>query len=851
MNISKYKRVTLVLLSIPMLCIAFLAISPIANAHTPPLNIPTYAYIQVFPNPVGVGQTLNVFAWLDKFPPTASGDYGDRWENLKVSVTKPDGNQETLGTFTSDPVGTIFLSYTPTQLGKYTFRFEFPGQTLAGNNPPPGGWGSIAAFGGPSYIGDYFMPSSATTSVVVQQQPIPTPTDTPLPSSYWTRPINNVLKGWGKISGDWLANTGMINDYSQGPETAHIMWTRPITFGGSAGGKFVNDAYYTGQSYEGYFSPPIIMNGRLYYNTATPPKYGFYCVDLRTGEEIWWRNGTGPYQLGFGFLGQNYPQLSFGQLLEYNSPNQHGVIPYLWSTYMVGTTNYWAMYDAFTGNWICTIENVPSGGAMFGASNTVVAPDGSILLYNVDLTTHTLQVWNSTRCIQNSFPSNSPFANNGYWMWRPPLGGVVNGSLGIQVNMTLPSNLNPMAALAGIDSENQIMLYSTGLAVLGIPSYPTPSSLTQFAISIKPQSLGQVLWTKEQPWPEGNVTLSIGAIGDGVYAMFVKETRQWYGFDLFTGNKLWGPTKPETELHMYGVTAAIYNGKLYSADSIGAGGTVYCYDAHTGTLVWSKQTEPMGYTGYWPNSPASIGVIADGKLYLFGFEHSPGPELEPGFKLRCMTADDGTELWNITFWAGGGFGGGLAIADGYLIGFNAYDNQIYCFGKGPSATTVAVKNDVVAKGNSVLIQGTVTDQSAGAKQLVQQGKFSIVPAIADEDMGAWMEYVYMQKPCPVTVRGVSVTLEAIGPDGRTVQIGSVMTDANGVFKKLWAPPGEGEYTVIATFKGSESYWMSYAETALGVAPSAAAEASNVNTYLLIAVLVAVIVVAALVLRRRK
>ena len=37
---------------------------PAANAHTPSWNIPTFAFINVAPNPVGVGQTLRVNFWL-------------------------------------------------------------------------------------------------------------------------------------------------------------------------------------------------------------------------------------------------------------------------------------------------------------------------------------------------------------------------------------------------------------------------------------------------------------------------------------------------------------------------------------------------------------------------------------------------------------------------------------------------------------------------------------------------------------------------------------------------------------------------------------------------------------------
>jgi hypothetical protein len=64
-------------------------------------------------------------------------------------------------------------------------------------------------------------------------------------------------------------------------------------------------------------------------------------------------------------------------------------------------------------------------------------------------------------------------------------------------------------------------------------------------------------------------------------------------------------------------------------------------------------------------------------------------------------------------------------------------------------------------------------------------------------------------------------LTAIYPDSSSHEIGSVTTDMSGMFKKLWTPPAEGEYTIIATFGGTDGYYPSYAETAIGVgaAPS--------------------------------
>ncbi len=55
------------------------------------------------------------------WPPTAVGQYGDRW-TFNVNVVRPDGTNETLGPFESDPVGTGYTYYTPDQIGEYLFQ---------------------------------------------------------------------------------------------------------------------------------------------------------------------------------------------------------------------------------------------------------------------------------------------------------------------------------------------------------------------------------------------------------------------------------------------------------------------------------------------------------------------------------------------------------------------------------------------------------------------------------------------------------------------------------------------------------------------------------------------------------
>jgi len=75
-----------------------------------------------------------------------------------------------------------------------------------------------------------------------------------------------------------------------------------------------------------------------------------------------------------------------------------------------------------------------------------------------------------------------------------------------------------------------------------------------------------------------------------------------------------------------------------------------------------------------------------------------------------------------------------------------------------------------------------------------------------------MEYVYMQKPRPTNATGVEVSLDVTDSNGNYRNIGTASSDANGIYYLNWVPDISGEYTVIASFAGSDSYWPSQAET---------------------------------------
>lgn len=356
-------------------------------------------------------------------------------------------------------------------------------------------------------------------------------------------------------------------------------------------------------------------------------------------------------------------------------------------------------------------------------------------------------------------------------------------------------------------------MVGTSSSLGGLAGTSTPNPYTIWAISLKPQTRGQLLWLKNFPAPPNNLTRSIAQV-DPVSRVIVineKETLCYYGISLDTGDELWGPTPREADFNYYTDVGLPRNniayGRLYS---VGYGGFIYCYDLKNGSLLWKYEAKG-GYSSPYGRYPLGIGAIADRKIYLYTTEHSANSPLLEGVKVRCVDADSGQELWTLFSY---GSQNTIAVADGYLIFMNLYDMQIYCVGKGPSATTVTAPQVAVPKGTQVLITGTVTDQTPANKG---------TPAISDSDMPEWMQYLHMQKPFPEDAVGVNVVLTALDPNGNIQDIGTATSDNAGNYGIAWTPPVEGTYKITAKFLGTASYGNSYATTYLLVAPQSQAE----------------------------
>ena len=911
---------------------------PTVNAHTPAWQIPTYAYIVAAPDPIGMGQSLTVYLWLGPVygaaggTTAATGTNGStasaallsnnyRFHNYNLIITAPDGTKSTQ-TFAvvSDPTSSVYVKYTPTQVGVYNFTFSFPGQTYGENGN---------GYEKSSLMGDYYMPSSTSTTVNVQQDPIPAAiVSYPLPQQYWSHPIYGENTDWWKISSNWLgqgsAPPGGVSGTSTtislnhndavGPLTSHVMWTRPLQFGGVVGGnQFVAGGsnpegavqgaqYFEGTSYDPRFINPIIINGYLFYtepisftgDTSGPTD----AVDLRTGQVLWSRSDV--------------PPLSLGYIFNLWDPDQHGTYPPV-----LFTTNFARAFDAYTGNQMFNVTGVPTGTSVMG-------PNGEQLRYvlaNAGTTAAPqwyLQQWNSSRMWIydiNPFtgggsvsPSIINASNLAFVTAVPASQTSANYFNTLTVNANIPINSttlgltgqyatsittydwnisipwrNTMSSTPTVIAANfgDLMLCRNGslpagfgAANSGVPQAP----YTYFAVNLNASKgqVGSILWMKTYDPPAGNVTVSQQPVDfqTRVFTFSYQDTMQRTGYSLDTGAMLWGPTASQSTFDYYGsLPSTIAYGNLYTSSY---SGLCYCYNDLTGDLLWTYgnggegNSTSSGLNVFYGDYPTQIQAVANGVVYLATDEHTMPNPFYKGCLATAINATTGKEIWQLSEypseWSNNGAGTAFVVADGFATFMNGLDNNIYSVGRGPSAITVQAPLTGIVEGNNVVIQGYVMDISAGTTQSTQVADFpNGVPAASDASMKDWMGYVYQQKPLPTNFTGVPVSIDAIDPNGNLIHIGDAKTNANGLFGSEWVTPNvPGKYVVTATFEGNNGYWGSNAQTTMSIqnAPSTTNSptlppTSNADQYILpgiISTIITIIVVGAvlalLMLRKR-
>jgi len=793
-NKTKLSTITLIL----VLTLSTIVVTlPATTAQEPPRQ-KTYAFIGAIPNPVGVNEQTLFHVGITQQLPGPEYSY----VGLSVTIEKPNGDVETISGIKTDATGGTGHVYVPNQVGIYYIQTHFPEQAYPARLKNIIEEGTIME-----------ASTSEVTEMIVTKEPNPNYPGFSLPDEYWTRPIDAQMREWYTIAGSWLESwpyvphdmTARTADYNDGPETGHILWAKKlIAMGGLVGGDLGELNFEHGDAYEGKWTPPLVIGGVLFYNQfqaggGTNVEQIVVAVDLRTGEELWARPLIGPN-------GDNL-RIDFGQLFYFDSWNYHGVFGYLWAP--SGST--WHAFDPSTGRWVYSMENVPSGKRIHG-------PKGEIYIYSINQAKGWMTLWNSSKVVMYGLTS----ASGGSWLWGRE-GTIFDAGTGIEWNVSIPEGL-PNGADYGI----RAVYYEDRIIFSGDQRWDqTPADFLHVAaVNLKPEHIGEVIFnvTWTPPAPPLSAVVKFVSADDGVIILGIKETRQIVGLSYDTGAQMW-IGDPMNYLEIYTATndrrsvAQVAPGKIFVG---GMSGTVYCHDAKNGTLLWTYDSIDPYNEILWGNHwPVYGAFVADGKLYLQSTEHSPFNPMPRGYPFTCLDIETGEEIWSINL-RGHHWGGYPVIADSTIAMYNSYDQRIYALGKGPTETTVTIKDNVISQGDSLLIEGTVMDISPGTDDVALRLRFPQgVPAVSDENMSEVMEYVYLQHERPEDVKGVEVFLKILDPNGEWYSA-TVTTDRNGRFSHMWAPAIVGEYQVTAMFEGSESYCVSQATTMFGVDESTTA-----------------------------
>jgi hypothetical protein len=790
---------------------------------TPNVTITTQARLSFRPNPIGLGQTFLVNMW------TNPGTHVERkHSSYTVTITKPDGTKDVvvMDSYVAD--ATAWFEYVADQIGNWTLKFDFLGTYFpAGYYYQGKVYPSLAAVGnytsgaftGPAYLESaYYKPSSTPElTLMVQSEQVMSWPPSALPTDYWTGPVSPDNREWWPIAGDYpwygpstdalwdelYPNTNRYTSsyyrftpWVQAPNSAHIAWKEQgTTLAGIGGGDNGASAYNPESSRPD--SPTIIWEGRA-FGTYTKPGSGktavtyWECYDIRTGELYWER----PLETG-----ESAPTV-----ICYESADPTviggGYKASLSASLVYIGSGYLRKYNPMTGAMSLNVSISPltTGTYYMNAYALSIQNIGTTANPNYRLINWTTRGTSTT--IASRIVSNTTYA-------RSSLPTLIDYNVGLGATVAV---ITLAGAYAGINV--------TGYDLL----------------------TGTALWSLTTDDPLFSQT---SMVADHGKVALVSMKGYWLAWDLRTGTLAWKTEELEypwdaSGWGVYGVQSAY--GLIYWEGYM----ALYGIDWDTGKIVW-RYHDPCvpfetPYSGY--SSLRSNAIVADGKIYLCNDEHSPTNPLTRGWKLHCVNATSGEGIWNIT----GAMRPG-PVADGYLAGASMYDGYLYWFGKGKSTTTVEGPKTAIAAGQSVVITGTVMDQSPA-----QPG----TPCVSEESMATQMEYLHMQLPIDgiwhnLTMTGVPVSLTAIDEAGTYINIGTATTSAYfGTYEMAWTPPAEGTYKIIASFAGDDSYGTSGASTAVLVGP---AEQQIVipeqvtppdNTMMILGVGIAVIIAVAVV-----
>jgi hypothetical protein len=809
-----------------------LSVSVPSNAQQD-FTVNVKAFLSGRPTTIGVGQEYLINVWMSPAPGA-----NRQYHGYSISVTDPNGKSTTF-TLDSYPAdGTNWCPWVFEQVGDWTITFDYPGEYFAPGRYIDGEL-TTATTGGTVYAdGVTIKPASARVLTVhVQSDIVPSWPESPLPTDYWTRPINEVNREWwpiiggypwfgpAKSSAEWnmlYPNTNPTYNsaygfvpWVAGPESAHVVWTRTFQMAGLMGGDLGGASSVFMDSLTAHSSvvtdwqpltSALILMGRVYHTVVKPATNGpgmqtyWECYDMQTGVVYWER--------------PLYPGETTPNLIEYS----------------IGNMEVAGSMGKPTSPIIMSI----SSGYLLKYN-----PNSGVLMYNFSIAPMT--------------GSGGTYYMNGYVLGIQDLGADAGAERYRLINWTTHGTASNFAdrivsnttyARSALPTANLIdWNVGVGCTVTGISQGGIYTGMTIQAFNLQ---TGVTLWSKtiDEPQYSGSANLA-----DHGKIAVLSAKGYFLAYDLWTGNEAWKTRTldypwDEPGWGAYSTTSGY--GQMYWSAQTG----IYAVDWATGNINWKfeKEAPPFetpftGSTGQ-PVYPFVIGSLClDGKLYAYSQSHTPETPFYRGQPTVCIDVSTGKEIWSfgmngMTFLRRGG----LVVADGYAT-LAGEDGVMYTFGKGKSETTVSAPQLPLALGQKALLTGTILDLSPA-----QPG----APCVSKESVAAQMEYIHLQTSIggilgDVMMIGVPVSLDVLDPNGNYYNIGMVTSDGySGTFAyDGWTPDVAGLYAITATFMGDESYGSSYATTYLTVAEGADNGTNNTVLYAVIGATIAIIVVMVL------
>ena len=567
--------------------------------------------------------------------------------------------------------------------------------------------------------------------------------------------------------------------YVQGPSTAHVAWKLAQNIAGITGAGRYGSYGAEGWSYSvpaatsssspsqitmviagrGYMTVPRVRSELINGSVQQMATTALQCVDIRTGEVLWEVDGF---------------------------------------THSQGLSSF--------GSWIF-------GGAIEYPS-TIVYLDGSRLCkYNANTGAQTLNM------------SISPLTSaihykNGYALGVQTLGSGASATYrlinfttaGTSTNFTtrIAGNITwPMSSFPATTDFDLGIAASFGRGLIGNNGNTPEMRLISVSITT-----GQVIVNKSFAPVGSDELMGYSGASDvcdhGIYA-FLTAWGQFKGLDIRTGNLAWTTPRMDAPWDVNGFgaydTTSAY-GMFYRAAYSG----IYAFNWTNGNLVWKYEAPAISpyETPYIDSNGTTVYSFngdcyaADGKIYSINTEHTPTQPITRGWQLHCINATTGKGIFKTILTGSMG-----AIADGYMAISESYTGTLYVLGKGKSQTTVTAPDTAVPLGTPLVIKGSVIDQSPAQPN---------TPCVSADSMSTQMEHIHRQLPIDgiwhnITLTGVPVTLTAVDSNGNYQAIGTVTSDGYyGTFSKTWTPPIQGDYKIIASFAGDDSYGSSGAST---------------------------------------